>query len=45
MYYFSCNATYDSNATQQNPHSHERVDEPATKKKAPNFNSNKEDTD
>lgn len=36
MNYFSSNATYQSNATQENAHSHERVDEPATKKEAPN---------
>lgn len=33
MNYFSSNATYQSNATQEDAHSHERVDEPATKKK------------
>lgn len=33
MNYFRSNATYKSNATQDNAHAHERVDEPATEKK------------
>lgn len=31
IYHFSCNATQESNAAHQYPHTHESIDEPAIK--------------